>query len=324
MAREGLPAAGLNCAFEVPMLIAHNSKRSSDLLTCLEAPSPSNPVPHNTAMDVTIRSSRVAPLRRHAAEKPRGTAPFAEREKRNDLAKAFASSAAAAGTAVPTLSVQVPPLSFDQYGAPGESTLEFLEKLSIRMAMRAYCSPGAVLRRLILVISFRIRSVRTPAVLALQPSTFAYLSVRPARFSQTQSLNADVNRQVQPGQLYSSDRCQTTRVGILMTSDFRLIETACIHCLYKPVFGTELGESSLAAFNSQTTLLKLVFTDCWDLANPNRGMSVVERSSLSLTRSDQQAGRSLTSHYGQPRVARTAFWSRPGARPRGRRSAGLG
>jgi hypothetical protein len=64
-------------------------------------------------------------------------------------------------------------------------------------------------------------------------------------------------------------RVSTTRVGILMTSDFRLIETACIHCLYKPVLGTELGKSSSAAFNSQTTLPKLVFTDCWDLANPN-------------------------------------------------------
>jgi hypothetical protein len=56
-----------------------------------------------------------------------------------------------------------------------------------------------------------------------------------------------------------------------MTSDFRLIETACIHGLYKPVFGTELGKSSSAAFNSQTTLPKLVFTDCWDLADPNKG-----------------------------------------------------
>jgi hypothetical protein len=54
-----------------------------------------------------------------------------------------------------------------------------------------------------------------------------------------------------------------------MTSEFILIETACIHCLYKPVFGTEFGKSSSAAFNSQTTLPKLVFTDCWDLANPN-------------------------------------------------------
>jgi hypothetical protein len=64
-------------------------------------------------------------------------------------------------------------------------------------------------------------------------------------------------------------RVSATRVGILMTSDLRLIETACIHCLYKPVFGTELGKSCSVAFNSQTILPKLVFTDCWDLANPN-------------------------------------------------------
>jgi hypothetical protein len=62
-----------------------------------------------------------------------------------------------------------------------------------------------------------------------------------------------------------------------MTSDLRLIETACIPCLYKPVLGTELGKSSSAAFNSQTTLPKLVFTDCWDLANPNTSCAVRAR-----------------------------------------------
>jgi hypothetical protein len=66
-------------------------------------------------------------------------------------------------------------------------------------------------------------------------------------------------------------RVSTTLVGILMTSDLRLIETACIHCLYKPVFGSELGKSSSVAFNSQTTLPKFVFTDWWDFANPNKG-----------------------------------------------------
>jgi hypothetical protein len=71
-AREGLRAAGLNCAFEVPMLIPNCKKRPGDLFVCLEAPSPSDPVPRNTAMDVTIRSSRVAAGRRHAAEKPGG------------------------------------------------------------------------------------------------------------------------------------------------------------------------------------------------------------------------------------------------------------
>jgi hypothetical protein len=56
---------------------------------------------------------------------------------------------------------------------------------------------------------------------------------------------------------------------------FRLTETACIHCLYKPVLGTELGKSSSAAFNSQTTLPKLVFTYRWDLANPNKPSFIV-------------------------------------------------
>jgi hypothetical protein len=56
------------------------------------------------------------------------------------------------------LSWEFQPSSFDQYCAPGESTMEFLEKLSIRIAMRAYCSPGAALRRLFRVISYSIWS----------------------------------------------------------------------------------------------------------------------------------------------------------------------
>jgi hypothetical protein len=130
------------------MLIPNSEKRHDDLFACLEAPSPLDVVPRNTTMDVTIRSSRVAARRRHAAEKPGGSATFAEQETRNDHAKAIAAAATAAGTPVPTLSWDFQPLSFDQYGAPGESTLEFLENLSIRIAMRAYCSSGAALSRL--------------------------------------------------------------------------------------------------------------------------------------------------------------------------------
>jgi hypothetical protein len=55
-------------------------------------------------MDVTIRSARVADLRRHAAEMSVGSATFAEQEKRNDLAKAIAAAAAAASAPVLTLS----------------------------------------------------------------------------------------------------------------------------------------------------------------------------------------------------------------------------
>jgi hypothetical protein len=68
--REGLRATGLNCAFEVPMLVPHSDKRPSVLFACLEAPSLSNTVPRNTVMDVTIRPSRFAARRRHAAERP--------------------------------------------------------------------------------------------------------------------------------------------------------------------------------------------------------------------------------------------------------------
>jgi hypothetical protein len=68
--REGLRAAGLNCAFEVPMLIHHGDKQPGDRFACLEAPSPSNPVLRNFAMDATILFSYVAAHRPHAAEKP--------------------------------------------------------------------------------------------------------------------------------------------------------------------------------------------------------------------------------------------------------------
>jgi hypothetical protein len=52
--------------------------------------------PRNTAMDDTIRSSRVAACRRLTVEKPGGSATFAEHEKRNDLAKAIAAAATGA------------------------------------------------------------------------------------------------------------------------------------------------------------------------------------------------------------------------------------
>jgi hypothetical protein len=77
--REDMRAAELERAFEVPMLIPRGAKRPGDLFACLEAPSPSNPVPRTTAMDVTIRSSRAAARRRHAAEKPGGTATVLSR-----------------------------------------------------------------------------------------------------------------------------------------------------------------------------------------------------------------------------------------------------
>jgi hypothetical protein len=101
--RKGLRTARLNCAFEVPMLIPHVT---NDLVICLQAwaPYPSNPVARNTAMDVTIRSSRVAARRRHAVGKPGGSATFAEKEKRNDLVKAKAAAAAAEDNPVPSLS----------------------------------------------------------------------------------------------------------------------------------------------------------------------------------------------------------------------------
>jgi hypothetical protein len=107
-------------------------------------------------MDVTIRSSRAAARRRHAAEKSAGSATFAGQEKHNDLAKAIAAAAAAAATPAPILSWDFQPLSSDKYGAPGESTLEFLGNLSIRIDVRAYCSPGAALRRLFRVISYSL------------------------------------------------------------------------------------------------------------------------------------------------------------------------
>jgi hypothetical protein len=101
---------------------------------------------------------------------------IAEQEKRNDLAKAIAAAAAVADIPVPTSSWDFQLFSFDQYGAPGESTLEFLENFFIRIAMRAYCGPSAAPRRRFRVISYSIWSYQAHTVLARQPSTFAYPS----------------------------------------------------------------------------------------------------------------------------------------------------
>jgi hypothetical protein len=91
------------------------------LVARFEAPSPSNP-------EVSIRSSRVAASRRHAAERPGGSAIFSEQVKRHDLEKAMATADPAAVTPVPTLSRDTQPLSFDQYTAPGASTLASSER----------------------------------------------------------------------------------------------------------------------------------------------------------------------------------------------------
>jgi hypothetical protein len=96
-------------------------------------------------------------------------------EKRNNLAKAIPAAAAAEGPPVPTLSWDFQPLSFGQYGAPGEVTsLKFLEKVCIRIADSVYCSPSDTLRRFFRVISYRIWSEQAHAVLVRLPSTFAY------------------------------------------------------------------------------------------------------------------------------------------------------
>jgi hypothetical protein len=76
-------------------------------------------------MDVTIRSSRVAARQLHAVENPGESVTISEQEMRNDLAKTIAAAAAAAGTPVASLPWDFQPLSLNQYGAPGESALEF-------------------------------------------------------------------------------------------------------------------------------------------------------------------------------------------------------
>jgi hypothetical protein len=91
------------------------------LVARFEALSPSNP-------GVSIRSSRVAACRRHAAEKPGGSATFSELVKRHDLEKAIATADPAAVAPVPTLSRDTQPLSFVQYTAPGASTLASSER----------------------------------------------------------------------------------------------------------------------------------------------------------------------------------------------------
>jgi hypothetical protein len=108
-----------------PVTVPPRDKRPRHMFACLETPSPSNHVPPNTAMDVTILSSRVAARRQHAAAKHGGSATFAQ-EQRNVLAKALAAAAdaaAAAGPPVSTFSWDFQLLNFDQHAAPGASTV---------------------------------------------------------------------------------------------------------------------------------------------------------------------------------------------------------
>jgi hypothetical protein len=94
------------------MLIPNSEKRPGNLFACLEAPSPSDLVPRNTAMDDTIRSSRVDARRRLTVERPGGSATFAEHEKRNDLAKSIAAAATgAAGEATSMVHLEDVPKS---------------------------------------------------------------------------------------------------------------------------------------------------------------------------------------------------------------------
>jgi hypothetical protein len=113
---------------------------------------PCEPCASQFRMVVSICFSRVAARRWHAAEEPGGSATLAEEEKRHDLARAI-EAAAAASTPLLSLSWDFQPLRFDQYGAPGERTLDLLvlSELPCR-----YRSPGTALRRLFRAICYRI------------------------------------------------------------------------------------------------------------------------------------------------------------------------
>jgi hypothetical protein len=65
------------------------------------------------------------------------------------------------------------PWSYDQFAAPGASTLELLQMLSIRIAERACCNPGAALRQLFRGVSYSFCSNQARAVRTRQASTVA-------------------------------------------------------------------------------------------------------------------------------------------------------
>jgi hypothetical protein len=113
---------------------------------------PCEPCASQFRMVVSIWSSRVAARRWHAAEEPGGSATFAEEEKRHDVARAI-EAAAAASTPLLSLSWDFQPLRFDQYGAPEESTLDFLVLSELPCGYR---SPGTALRRHFRAISYSI------------------------------------------------------------------------------------------------------------------------------------------------------------------------
>jgi hypothetical protein len=127
-------------------------------------PSASIPLPRNTAMYLSVRSSSVAARGRRVAEKHGGSATFAGQEKHNDLEKAIAAATRAAGTPVSTLSRECQPFSLDERAALGASTLQFLEQLSIRISLPCGRTAAPALLDSFRAISYSIWSVQARAV----------------------------------------------------------------------------------------------------------------------------------------------------------------
>jgi hypothetical protein len=96
--REYLRTAELNRAFDVPMLIPHCDKSPGDKFALIRTLYSHLTLCRAIARCTSPSSLHVVGRRRRAAEKPGGSATFAEQEKRNGLAKASAVAAAAEST----------------------------------------------------------------------------------------------------------------------------------------------------------------------------------------------------------------------------------
>jgi hypothetical protein len=111
------------------MLMLNSDKRPGDLFACMEAPSPSDPVPRNSLWTSRFDFHAlllVCGMRRRSLE---DRLPLLSRRSAMALRKPLRLQPLQQAPQS-RLSWEFQPLSFDQYRALGESTMEFLEKLS--------------------------------------------------------------------------------------------------------------------------------------------------------------------------------------------------
>jgi hypothetical protein len=137
--------AGFNRALDVPMLIPHCDKSPGDMFALVWTLYSHLTLCRAIARSTSPSSLHVVGRRRRAAEKPGGSATFAEQEKRNGLAKASAAAAAAESTPVPTLIMRPPARRFDRYAAPEQLPKSFSRRFLSELPSTRIAALGPLL-----------------------------------------------------------------------------------------------------------------------------------------------------------------------------------